>query len=226
MSGSPAGRRVAFAALIASGLAAGTARAADDGYDNVISSVLGAVGIIKGDAPPEIEYRERPPLVLPRSAALPKPAAVASKRSPAWPQDPDVVRRRKEAEEARAPQSPNAGVSDKGVLLSREDELKGRAAGEPVRPNECGNDGQHCLILNPNELRAEGERFRAANPEKSDTLVAGKEPDRMFLTQPPKGYLKPARSVKATTEAPEEKLNDSSPRYMQELEAKKKAEQE
>ena len=77
------------------------------------------------------------------------------------------------------------------------------------------------LDLNPDVLRAEGERFEAANPDKADTLVAGKEPDRVFLTQPPKGYLKATKAVKATTEAPMEKLDDSSPRYMQQQEARK-----
>ena len=62
--------------------------------------------------------------------------------------------------------------------------------------------------------RAQGRgraQFEATNPDKADTLVAGKEPDRVFLTQPPKGYLKATKAVKATTEAPLEKLDDSSP---------------
>ena len=79
--------------------------------------------------------------------------------------------------------------------------------------------------MNPDELKAEGERFSATNPDKADTLVAGKEPDRVFLTQPPKGYMKATKAVKATTEAPEEKLDDSSPRYMQQQEARKHADE-
>ena len=41
---------------------ASSAQAADDGYANVFSSVLGSVGLIKDDPAPDIQYRERPPL--------------------------------------------------------------------------------------------------------------------------------------------------------------------
>ena len=227
MSGKPLDLRGALVAASLLGLAisgGSPAQAADDGYANVFSSVLGAVGIVKPDAPAEIEYRERPPLVIPPSTgALPKPVTGGTKRTAAWPQDPDVLRRRKAAEEARAPNTMDPLLSNKSEMMSKEEALKGRGQGEPVRPNDCGNDGNahNCLVVNPDVLRAEGERFEAANPDKADTLVAGKEPDRVFLTQPPKGYLKATKAVKATTEAPVEKLDDSSPRYMQQQEARK-----
>lgn len=231
MSGSSARHRgfVAAAGLIGlCAVAASPARAADDGYANVFSSVLGSVGLIRSDPAPDIEYRERPPLVLPKDAALPKPVVGGIKHTAAWPQDPDVLRHRKEAEEAHAPHTLNPELGDKAQLLSHDDMMKGRADSEPVRPNNCGNDGQghNCMVLSPDVLAAESEHYRAANPEKSDTLVAGQEPERVFLTQPPKGYMKPVKSVKATTEAPVQKLDDSSPRYVQEMEARKKAEQE
>ena len=219
---------LAAASLLGLSFATGSsARAADDGYANVFSSVLGAVGVISTDKTPDIEYRERPPLVLPPNDALPKPVASGAARTAAWPQDPDVLKHRKEAEEARAPHTLDPNSSDKGVVLSKAEMLKGRAQGEPVRPNECGNDDKvrNCLVLNPDVLQAEGERYRALNPEKSDTLVAGQEPEREYLTQPPKGYMKASRSVKATTEAPEEKVDDSSPRYMQQQAQKKKDEE-
>ena len=227
MTGSMGTRRCTLVAASLLGLsftAGMPARAADDGYANVFSSVLGAVGVITPDKSPDIEYRERPPLVLPPSDTLPKPAAGAATRSAAWPQDPDVVRHRKEASEARAPHTLDPTLSDKGVLLSKDELLKGRGQDEPVRPNECGNDGngRNCLVLSPDELKAEGERYRAANPDKSDTLVAGQEPDRVYLTQPPRGYMKATKAVKATTEAPEEKVDDASPRYMQQQAQKKK----
>ena len=189
--------------------------------------MLGSVGIIKSDPPPEIEYRERAPLVLPPSASLPKPAA-APKRSAAWPEDADVLKRRKDSADARAPHTLDPSLSDKGVLLSKDELLKGRGQGEPVRPNDCGNDGNQrgCLVVNPEELKAEGDRFSAANPDKADTLVAGKEPQREWLTEPPKGYLKPTRTMKATAEAPDEKLDQSSPRYDAQLAAKKAREEQ
>ncbi|RYC34007.1 hypothetical protein D3273_01790 [Lichenibacterium minor] len=206
------------------------ARAADDGYANVFSSVLGSVGLIKGDASPDIQYRERPPLVLPKDAALPKPQVGGVKHVAAWPQDPDVLKKRKEAAEAHAPHTLDPSLSDHGGMLTRDEQMKGRIAAteddQPVRPNNCGNDGQHCMLLSREELDRQSDAYRAANPDKQDKLVAGQEPTRDFLTQPPKGYMKPVKSVKATAEAPEEKLDESNPRYMQQQEAKHRADVE
>ena len=232
MSGSFADSRavVLIAGLVGLSIAAASpARAADDGYANVFSSVLGSVGLIKGDTPPDIEYRERAPLVLPKDEALPKPVAGGTQHTAAWPQDPDVLRRRKEADEARAPHTLSPLIGDKTKLMSRDEQMRGRAEdSEPVRPNGCGNDGNQrgCLVVSPDELKAEGERFEAANPDKSDTLVAGQEPERVYLTQPPKGYMKPVKTVKATAEAPEQRIDNGSARYMQQMEAKKKAEEQ
>ncbi len=227
MSGSLARRRgiVAAGVIGICSAALSPAWAADDGYANVFSSVLGSVGLIRSDPPPEIEYRERPPLVLPKDAVLPKPATGGTKRTAAWPQDPDVLRRRKDAEEARAPHTLEPGLRDKTPLLTHGETMSGRVADqEPVRPNDCGNDGKghNCTVLSPDVLRAEYEHYKPEN-DKGDTLLAGQEPTREYLTQPPKGYLKPVRSVKATTEAPEEKVDDSSPRFMAQDEARRRA---
>lgn len=198
--------------LIGAGLWTLPARAADDGYANVFTSVLSAVGVVKPDPGPEIDYRERAPLVLPPQEALPKPEAPAVKRTAAWPQDPDVLRRRKAAEEARAP---IVATGDKAEVLTPAELAKGRAAqGEPVNPNNCGAKGNNrgCLVVSPAELRAEGDRFEAANPDSTKELQAGQEPDRTFLTQPPKGYMKATKTVKATTEAPEQRIDPANPR--------------
>lgn len=232
MAGSKRARRgrIVVAGLLGVCLASSAARAADDGYANVFSSVLGAVGLVKGDSAPDIQYRERPPLVLPKDAALPKPAAGGLTHTAAWPQDPDVLKKRKQDAEAHAPHTLDPSLSDHGTMLSHDEQMKGRVAteadNEPVRPNTCGNDGQHCILLSPAEMERQSEAYRAANPEKSETLVAGQEPTREYLTQPPKGYMKPTKTVKATAEAPEEKLDESSPRYMQQQEAKRRAEQD
>ena len=202
------------------------ARAADDGYANVFTSVLTAVGIVKADTPAPIEYRERPPLVLPKEASLPKPLVGGVKHVAAWPQDPDVVKSQKETAEAHAPHTLNPSLRNQGLIVSNAELMQGRVAGqEPIRPNSCGNNGQghNCTVLSPDVLRADNDHYLQANPEKSDALVAGQEPPREFLTQPPNGYLKAVKSVKATTEAPEEKVDDSSTRYMQQQEAKRRA---
>lgn len=211
------GRAALATGLIGLGLgAAPAAQASDDGYLNVFSSVLGAVGVIKPDAPPEIEYRERAPLVLPPQDTLPAPVPAQGRKTAAWPQDPDVVRRRKDAEEARAPRKQ---IANDGVELLTSSELaKGRAQGQadavPEARNGCitSRNTRNCLVLSPDELNAEGERFRASNKETSDVVTAGQEPDRKYLTQPPRGYMKATRTVKATAEAPAQKLDPANPR--------------
>ncbi len=233
LPGSKGDRRGAVAAAAALGLClagAPGAWAADDGYANVFSSVLGSVGLIKSDPPPDIQYRERPPLVLPKDPGLPKPMVDGIKRTAAWPQDPDVLKKRKESAEAHAPHTLDPNMSDHGMMLSHDEQMRGRAAvaeaadDQPVRSGECGNDGQHCMLLKPDEIKRQDEAYRSQNPDKKDQLVAGQEPTREFLTQPPKGYMKPTKVLKATAEAPEEKVDESSPRYMQQQAAKHRAE--
>lgn len=198
------------------------AHAADDGYANVFSSVLGAVGLVKPDPPPEIDYRERAPLVVPPQATLPPPVPSGAKRIAAWPQDPDVARRHRESEEARAPasQRQNDGVD----LMSSAEVAKGRAQSEAVDTDraDCRARGnsRNCLLVSPDELKAEGERFTASNPDSTDTVKAGQEPDRTYLTQPPKGYMKATKTVKATAEAPVKKLDAANPRSFYQKETK------
>jgi hypothetical protein len=211
-------RRALFGASLTAGLVGISlpAMAYDDGYQNVFSSVLTAVGVLSPDKAPEIDYRERPPLVLPPKTALVPPEATKA-RPASWPQDPDVARRRREAEEAKAPPIFEFTRSQNGPL-SKEEMMKGRAA--PVNeadmtPKGCNgskrNDG-HCLLLTPDELKAQGERYRAQNPDApKQVLTAGTEPERVYLTQPPRGYLKATKTVKATTEAPQPKIDESNP---------------
>ena len=216
------------------GLAAGAvlsalsvpAFAADDGYQNVFSSVLTTMGVLKPDAQPEIEYRERAPLVLPPKMDLVKPNKPVV-RPASWPKDPDVIKARKANEAARAPEEDRFANSVGGVL-SRDEMAKGRAeTGETGNsPGQCGGFGHSdstCRV-SPDELRAEFEHYQSENPTKSDEVTAGVEPDRLYLTQPPKGYMKATHTVKATHEAPQPKVDDANPKT--ELMYKPKADDE
>jgi hypothetical protein len=179
-------------------LAAGPALAADDGYQDVFSSVFTAVGLMKSDATPDIDYRERAPLVLPPKMDLVAPSAAISHPA-SWPQDPDVAKRSRAAADSRAPITVGKG-SD---LLTKQEMMQGRTDDRPLsaqRAADCGNNGnrRNCLVLSPDQLKAEGERFKANNPESEKAeLQPGEEPDREYLTQPPKGYLKLTKATKA-----------------------------
>ncbi len=193
------------------------ASATDDGYQNVFTSVLGAVGVLPQEQSPEIDYRERPPLVLPPKQVLVKPQQPGAMRSAAWPVDPDVARRKKASEDAKAP-IPSLFSRGEDRPLSKDEALKYRAEGTPADVEQdaygCSinhNSMSHCRS-DPDEMKREEERFKQMNPDKkSDALTAGVEPERLYLTQPPKGYLKATKTLTATHEAPQPKRDDSSP---------------
>lgn len=216
-------QRSAIATRLALGIvlaasAAVPARAADDGYDNVFSSVLTAAGVLDAKRTPPIDYRERAPLALPPKVGVVPPVRTQVARPASWPKDPDLIKQRKADEEARAPME-DGFVKTRNGTLSKAELMQGRVAGtdsQKAVPDECAgfaNNNRNCLLLSPDELRAQGERYEAANGDKpKDVVTAGTEPDREFLTQPPKGYLKATRTVKATVAAPDIKLDESSPK--------------
>ncbi len=211
--------RLALGFVVAASFAA-PVRAADDGYDNVFSSVLTAAGVLDTKRTAPIEYRERPPLALPPKAGVVPPVGARSARPASWPNDPDIIKQRKADEEARAPMEDGFARTRNGPL-SKAELMKGRVAGtdaQNVAPGDCSgfaNNNRSCLLLSPNELRAQGERYRASNgDEPKDVVTAGTEPEREYLTQPPKGYLKATKTVKATVAAPDIKMDESSPKSM------------
>src|SRR3954468_14335305 len=84
-------------------MSAVTARAADDddekSFDKKIrDNLMGALGIKGG---PDIDYRERSPLVLPPRVDLPPPQANATVNAPNWPVDADQKRKREETSRRR-----------------------------------------------------------------------------------------------------------------------------
>lgn len=188
--------------------------AADDGYQDVFSSVVTAVGLMKPDAAPEIDYRERAPLVLPPKMDLPAPSAEIS-HPVSWPKDPDVTRRIRAAQEGRAPSENLLG--NRRQLMSRDEAAKGRTDTPSPTNNQlstCGwrSDSRNCLIDSPDKLKAEGEHYAANNPDaEKPELKPGEEPDRMYLTQPPKGYMTTTKTVKLTHEAPRTYHDESNP---------------
>lgn len=203
--------------LVATGMLAVLASpvlAADDGYQDVFSSVVSAVGLIKPDPAPEIDYRERAPLVLPPKMDLPAPSAEIA-HPVSWPKDPDVARRSRAAQEGRAPSENLLG--NRRQLLSHEEMAKGRTDTPSPTSDQlsrCGwqSDARNCLIDSPDKLKAEGDHYAAANPDTAKSeLKPGEEPDRMYLTQPPKGYLTTTKTVKVTTEAPHVYHDESNP---------------
>ncbi len=79
------------------GIAPGTARA-QSGESTLFGSVLKSLGI---GGENNIEYRERPPLVVPPSRDLPPPQAAGTARNPNWPVDPQAADAQKKGAQVR-----------------------------------------------------------------------------------------------------------------------------
>lgn len=174
----------AGAALIV-GLAAATpARALDDGAENIFSSLAGFVtsSFKTSEAKPQIEYRERAPLVLPPNMQqLPPPGSGVAARNPAWPQDFDIQRQNKQAARDRRPRDTDA--LDRTPMPS--------GAGMPVAPSgdlaslrDCGDDSL-ARLCNPEQF---WKTMRTTRTTETQQVAVGQEPARRSLTDPPTGF--------------------------------------
>lgn len=186
----------AGAALIV-GLAAATpARALDDGAENVFSSIAGLFtsSFKTTEAKPQIDYRERAPLVLPPNMQqLPPPGSGVAARNPAWPQDFDIQRQNRQAARDRRPRDTDA--------LERTPMPSG--AGMPVVPpgdvaslRDCGDDGLSRLC-NPEQF---WKTMRTTRTTGTQQVAVGQEPTRRSLTDPPAGFRRQMTEQRYTFE--------------------------
>ncbi len=186
-------------ALTSASLVSLPARAGDDGSAPLwqgIGSIFGPVigfGIGGGDKPPPIDYREHGKLVLPPNTDLPPPGSSAA-ADPAWPVNQEIVRRKALKEEGK---KTIAGVGDARLRYTHpfppNEPVTIRAVdpdGQTVKcQGSCGSSSSALSNLNPLNWVGMG---------KSNAPL-GPEPDREWLTDPPKGFRAP---VEATTQGP------------------------
>jgi hypothetical protein len=176
------------------------ARAGDDGdaplwkgIGSIFGPVVGFTGLGGGEKPPPIEYREHGKLVLPPNAELPPPGGSAS-ADPAWPVNQEILRKKALKEEGK---KSIAGVGDARLRYTH-----GFPANEPVTIRAVDPDGQavkcetNCgssssVLSNLNPLKWVGMGG------KSDAAL-GSEPDREWLTDPPKGFRAPVEPVQGS----------------------------
>lgn len=197
MWGAMKGIRSAGLGLVVAGLAAGaltTDARAQEGV--LVKNLLGALGVIQEDKP-QIDYRERAPLVLPPKMELRDPAQPGSvqARNPQWPNDPDVVARKRQAAEDRTPitQTDLYRSNNKNARLTSEEMRTGRRAGAEI-PNAPQVRNESSWI-HPDILRAQHKR--------TDTADAGDSAVRKSLTDPPSAYRRSAtgQPIQGTWEA-------------------------
>ncbi|WP_100963151.1 hypothetical protein [Bosea sp. FBZP-16] len=179
--------------LLAGGLLLATTPAfAQEGmlFKNLVDG-MGLFGRDKAD----IEYKQRAPLVVPPSSTLPKPQEAGANRSAAWPDDPDVARRKAERDSSNILFSTTEAYrANTRPLMSQEELRRGRVAGRANGPEGIVPD--HNTGNNQIEPIRIG-REMAARQAQTDTsnLAYGTEPARRFLHEPPTGYRRPAATA-------------------------------
>jgi hypothetical protein len=174
------------------------ARAAEDGKSlesRIIGGILEGVGLQKDGE--TINYGERAPLVIPPSRALPPPekSDTAIARNPAWPKDPDVARRKVEAQQAR-----NRNISEERE--HEQDRLRPEelTPGAPPKSRQARTNDSYRSSpygysnpLLPSQLGYNGNFFGLFGGKKDDNVANfTKEPPRTALTEPPPGYQTPS----------------------------------
>ncbi len=173
-------------AAAASCLGPVAARAGDDGAAPLwegIGSIFGPLVGLNHEEKDSIEYQEHGKLVVPKSMDLPQPGAPAVTTGGAWPVNQEVQRKKiaKENEKKKI-----AGVGDARLRYTHpfpNAPVTVNASDQPEgAPDPGGAKAQSSGILgNLNPLGWVGLG-------KSPTTTLGPEPDRDWLTDPPKGY--------------------------------------
>lgn len=184
-----AGLAVAGAGFLALGAPAPAAAQGLDGSTNLLDSAMELFGLKEEESKPEIDYRERAPLVVPPRVpdALPPPQSSAADANPNWPKDPDIARRKREAEASRAPivrDDPGKPLMPSELNKGKRKTL-GTASNAPTEPVGAGSQRD---VLLPDQL---GFTNWLGTGNKEQMTFNG-EPERENLIQPPPGYQTPA----------------------------------
>jgi hypothetical protein len=184
-------------------IAGGVAHAEDDEDEmpdvRFVRKMLRGIGLRNGQEA-GIEYKERPPLVVPPSRDLPAPVSpdAMTVKSAAWPSDPDEKRRAAElaAKKKRDRKAFDAGLAGEDVL--RPDQLD--APGKSKTASVKTSDPDKPKEMTPKELGFANsmwkgmlgltKSFTGENDIESTTFT--KEPSRSALTDPPTGYRTPS----------------------------------
>jgi hypothetical protein len=183
-------------------IAGGTAVFAGDDDDDdpvdtkFIKGLLRGIGLRNGQEA-GIEYKERPPLVVPPSRDLPPPVAAGSLavNNPAWPADPDE-KKRAAARKARAERKPYDAYKA-GDALKPSELAAGRTNNPAVKTSE-GPD--HSPEMTPSQLGYTGGLWSSilglgktfTGEKEVETATFAREPARSYLTDPPRGYRTPS----------------------------------
>jgi len=161
-------------------------------------SLMDGLGL-KRDGEANINYQERAPLVIPPGRdLLPPEQSDAAANNPAWPKDPDVERRKRDAAIEKTRNISDEREREQNPL--RPDQLAPGARGKQKRQQAARpDDGYQAPAsgfssqLRPSELGYTGGIFGAMfDKKKEEQAKFTGEPPRTSLTEPPVGYQTPS----------------------------------
>jgi len=158
--------------LLGSGVMSSPVKAGD--LMDALSNMIG------GNQVDEDQYQERSPLVVPPSKSLPKPKQKAENTDPAWPKDPDVIKKQKakKGEDALQPGELFA------KLMGPATESAASQQGTPVMP-----PSDPSKPLTPQEMAKASEIMKQVAAQ-NNALAENTGP--RALTAPPKNIAKKA----------------------------------
>lgn len=154
-----------------------------------MKDVLSSIGIIPGDRP-QIDYRERAPLVVPPRIELRQPGdASALEANAQWPADQDLVRERRRQRDAAIPETERERrrMNDNNPRISSDEVRAGRRPGAGISQAPAPNrpdGGLAAAWVPPDVLRSQGRV-----PERE--FESADEPTRRSLIEPPAGLRRP-----------------------------------
>ncbi len=199
---------VAGVLTCAAALGIAPALADDPPEMNLTGQLLTGLGLVP-PPPPDIDYRERAPLVVPPTGdILPPPRdASAISENPAWPKDHDAVARQAAAKtnwaESWESVARDGNTSGRSLTPAELDKgyKSGKVSGSGFRNQKANDDNR--LSLNQLDFFGWGNKKSA---EEQGVPFEG-EPDRESLVQPPPGYQTPAPGAKygVVADRPEDK---------------------
>ncbi|MFL6797601.1 MAG: hypothetical protein ACJ8F3_09350 [Xanthobacteraceae bacterium] len=148
---------------------------------------------------PDVDFRERAPLVVPPTRTLPPPRSEGSvANNPAWPKDPDVAKRKVEAARSKAvAKSAAEAMINEGRPLSPSELEKGRVATGSVSTTRPQTPEESARPMTPEQLGTKKNIFSgmfSTFVEKDESAEFTGEPKRDSLTAPPPGYQTPSPS--------------------------------
>ena len=211
ISGIVPGRSLGSAAAVAAILSVAAfssitpARAQPPEDTNVFNSMLGFIGMQFDKEQNSIDYRARPPIVVPPRTDLPPPKAAV--RDPSWPKDPDVAEARRAALDSKRP-APQITPNTRTELSQTELQQGKGPLPSDGPPDECqaGAGTPICLYAPWKVLKS-----MVTGVSSSDTVKPGPEPQRKYLTEPPPGYRQATGVAKATIEPPKDQPDSADP---------------